>query len=86
MNFIECCEKVREKGLCMIRLQEGQSAQYDLLPFEGEEKRGWVWLDPTTANVVCQIYSVLSPERQEKFRTLPAPVIINFCWRVADGK
>lgn len=82
MNFVECCEKVREKGLCMIRLREGQSAQYDLLPFEGEEKQGWVWLDATTANIVCQVYSVLSPDRREKFHTLPASVILNFCWKV----
>ncbi len=84
MTFLECCERVCEKGLCMIRPQEGHPAQYDLLPFENAEKEGWIWLDATTANIVCQIYSVLSPDRQEKFRSLPASVILNFCWKVVQ--
>lgn len=57
---------------------------YDIRePFEAGA--GWVWLDATTANVVCQIFDALSPDRQETFKTLPASVILKFCWRVANG-
>lgn len=82
MTFLECCKRVCEQGLCMIRPQDGHAAQYDLLPFEGEEKDGWVWLDSTTANIVCQIHSTLPPDRQEKFRSLSASVILSFCSKV----
>ena len=51
----------------------------------GRAGAGWVWLDATTANVVCQIFDALSPDRQETFKTLPASVILKFCWRVANG-
>ena len=72
MTFLECCQTVREHGLRDIRE-----------PFEAGA--GWVWLDATTANVVCQIFDALSPDRQETFKTLPASVILKFCWRVANG-
>ena len=44
-----------------------------------------VWLDATTANIVCQIYEALSPDRQEKFKDLPASKILDLCWRVTNG-
>ena len=70
----------------MIRPQDGEQAQYDLNEaFEGE-LRGWIWLDMVTANVVCQIYELLSPEQQEKIQSLPMGVVLNFCWRVANGR
>lgn len=84
MTFLESCQHVREHGLCMIRPRENSPGQYDVRgPFE--EGTGWVWLDATTANIVCQIFEALSPERQEKFKTLPADVILKFCWRIANG-
>ena len=99
MTFLECCQTVREHGLRMIRPREHTPGLYDIRePFEAGA--GWVWLDATTANVVCQIFAVnsesiclpgcqifdaLSPDRQETFKTLPASVILKFCWRVANG-
>ena len=71
MTFLECCQTVREHGLRMIRPREHTPGLYDIRePFEAGA--GWVWLDATTANVVCQ-------------KTLPASVILKFCWRVANG-
>lgn len=82
MTFLECCQTVREHGLRMIRPREHTPGLYDIRePFEAGA--GWVWLDATTANVVCQIFDALSPDRQETFKTLPASVILKFCWRVA---
>lgn len=84
MTFLECCQTVREHGLRMIRPAEHTPGLYDIRePFEAGA--GWVWLDATTANVVCQIFDALSPDRQETFKTLPASVILKFCWRVANG-
>ena len=83
LTFLECCEIVRSGGLRMIRPSGEASGQYDLCePFENE--KGWTWLDAVTANVVCQVYSALSPERQEKFKALPAGVILNFCWKIVE--
>lgn len=71
MTFLECCQTVREHGLRMIRPREHTPGLYDIRePFEAGA--GWVWLDATTANVVCQIFDALSPDRQETFKTLPA--------------
>ena len=84
MTFLECCQFVRDNGLSMIRPRGNIPGQYDICePFESGA--GWVWLDATTANVVCQICAALSPERQETFKSLPASVILKFCWRVANG-
>ena len=84
MTFLDCCRRVRENGLCMIRPRGDISGQYDLCePFEGGT--GWVWLDTTTANIVYQIFDALSPDRQERFKALPASVILTFCWRIANG-
>ena len=64
MTFLECCQTVREHGLRMIRPREHTPGLYDIRePFEAGA--GWVWLDATTANVVCQIFDALSPDRQE---------------------
>ena len=60
MTFLECCQTVREHGLRMIRPREHTPGLYDIRePFEAGA--GWVWLDATTANVVCQIFDALSP-------------------------
>lgn len=83
MTFFECCEVVRDGGLRMIRPREDVPGQYDLCEaFENE--KGWTWLDAVTANVVCQVHDALSPDRQEKFETLPAGAILNFCWKVTN--
>lgn len=83
MTFLACCQHVRDHGLCMIRAQEDSPGQYDLCePFENG--RGWMWLDATTANIVCQVYEALSPDRQEKFKDLPASLVLNLCWKVVD--
>ena len=59
MTFLECCQTVREHGLRMIRPREHTPGLYDIRePFEAGA--GWVWLDATTANVVCQIFAVNS--------------------------
>ena len=56
----------------MIRPREHTPGLYDIRePFEAGA--GWVWLDATTANVVCQIFDALSPDRQETFKTLRHP-------------
>lgn len=82
MTFLECCQTVKTKDLHMIRPKKNAPKQYDLCePFEGG--KGWIWLDAVTANVVCQAYDMLSPERQEKFRHLPADVILEICWKAA---
>lgn len=84
MTFLECCQTVCDNGLRMIRPRENAPGQYDMCePFEAGA--GWIWLDTTTANVVCQIFDALSPDRQETFKTLPVSVILKFCWRVANG-
>lgn len=84
MTFFECCETVRAKGLHMIRPFDGSPDQYEMCePFENE--KDWTWLDAVTANVVCQVHDVLSPDRQKKFEVLPAGVILNFCWKVTGG-
>lgn len=84
MTFLECCQTVRDNGLRMIRPRENAPGQYDMCePFEAGA--GWIWLDTTTANVVCQIFDALSPDRQETFKTLSVSVILKFCWRVANG-
>lgn len=83
MTFFECCEAVRDGGLHIIRAREGVPGQYDLRePFE--EESGWTWLDTVTANVVCQVHDALSPDRREKFEALPAKVILDFCWKIAN--
>lgn len=83
MTFWECCEIVRNDGLRMIRSDKAAPGQYELCePFEGGE--GWTWLDMVTANVVRQVYDALSPEKQEKYKFLPAGVILNICWKVAS--
>ena len=38
--------------------------------------RGIEAVDTVTANVVCQVYEALSPDKREKFRRLPAGVIL----------
>jgi len=84
MTFFECCEAVRGHGLQMICPSKNAPGQYDLAePFDGGT--GWVWLDTVTANVVCQVHDALSPEHREKFKALPAGVILKFCWQVAGG-
>ena len=61
MTFLECCQTVREHGLRMIRPREHTPGLYDIRePFEAGA--GWVWLDATTANVVCQIFDALSQD------------------------
>lgn len=81
MTFYECCEAVRADGLRMIRASNGIPGQYDLCePFENGT--GWVWLDAVTANVVCQVHDALSPDRREKFKTLPAGMILDLCWKI----
>ena len=83
MTFFECCEAVRDGGLRMIRPCEDAPGQYDLCE-AFENGKGWIWLDAVTANVVCQVHDTLSPDRQEKFETLSAGVILNFCWKVTS--
>lgn len=83
LTFLECCEIVRSGGLRMIRPSGDVSGQYDLCePFENE--KGWTWLDAVTANVVCQVHDALSPDQREKFEALPAKVILDFCWKIAN--
>lgn len=83
MTFFECCQTVKAKGLHMIRPSVDTPGQYDLCePFEGG--KGWTWLDAVTANLVCQIHDLLSRERQEKFKNLPAEVILDFCWKAVS--
>ncbi len=83
LTFLECCEIVRAEGLHMVRPSSDASGRYDLCePFE--QGSGWIWLDAVTANVVCQVYGALSPERQEQFKNLPAGVILNFCWKIVE--
>lgn len=84
MTFFECCEAVRDGGLRMIRPREDVLGQYDLCE-AFENGKDWTWLDAVTANVVCQVHDALSPDRQEKFEALPAGVILNFCWKIANG-
>ncbi len=84
MTFFEYCEAVRDSGLHMIRPSAGEPGQYELCePFENG--KGWTWLDAVTANVVCQVHDALSPDRREKFKALPAEVVLKFCWKVAGG-
>lgn len=84
-TFLECCETVRDKGLHMIRPCEKLPGQYEICKaFEHED--GWIWLDAVTANIVCQVYEALPPDKREKFRRLPAGVILDLCWKVADGR
>ncbi len=80
MNFLECCQTVKANGLHMIRPSKDTLGQYDLCePFEGG--KDWIWLDAVTANLVCQAYELLSPERQEKFKSLSAGIILDICWK-----
>lgn len=83
MTFLDCCEVVRTNGLHMIRPSKDTPGHYDLCePFEGS--KDWVWLDKVTANVVCQVYRALSPEKQDKFKRLPAGTILDICWKAAS--
>lgn len=85
MTFFECCEVVRADGLHMIRPNENTPGQYDLCE-SFEHRKGWIWLDAVTANLVCQVHDALSPDRQQKFEAMPAGAILNFCWKVASRK
>ena len=83
MTFFECCETVRAGGLRMIRPSAETPGQYDLCePFENG--KGWTWLDAVTANVVCQVHDAISQDQREKFEALPAKVILDFCWKIAN--
>ena len=53
--------------------------------FDGIKGREVVTFRSFAADVVCQIFDALSQDRQETFKTLPASVILKFCWRVANG-
>lgn len=83
MPFIDCCKTVKAGGLRMIRPSEDTPGQYDLSE-SLEERKGWIWLDAVTANVVCQVYEALSPERQEKFKKDSAEAVLQFCWKVVS--
>jgi len=86
LTFLDCCNAVRAGGLKMIRPREGSPARYDIKePFDGS-MAGWMCLDATTANVVCQVHDALRPENQEKLRALSMETVLNFCWRVANGE
>lgn len=83
MTFFECCQKVKANGLHMIHPNKDVPGQYDLCePFEGG--KDWIWLDAVTANLVCQVYDALSPERREKFKSLPGGVILDICWKAVS--
>jgi len=83
MTFYECCQKVKAGGLRMIRPSNDNPGQYDLRePFEGG--KDWIWLDAVTANLVCQVYDALSPERRERFKGLSAGVVLDICWKAVS--
>ena len=83
MTFFECGETARAGGLRLLRRCAVTAGLYDLCePFENG--KGWTWLDAVTANVVCQVHDALSPDQREKFEALPAKVILDFCWKIAN--
>ncbi len=85
MTFFECCETVRKDGLHLIRPRRGVTGQYDLKPPDTGPSGEWGFLDAVTANLVCQLCAALSVSRQERFKCLPAGMILALCQRFADG-
>ncbi len=83
MPFIDCCKAVKANGLHLIRPSKDMPGQYDLSQ-SLEERKGWIWLDAVTANIVCQVYESLSAERQEILKKVSAGAILQLCWKVVN--
>ena len=60
---------------CYLLYREGQKGENGLTET--------IVIDP--ADRGAQIYEALSPDRQEKFKDLPASKILDLCWRVTNG-
>ena len=73
---------VSEKQYKLIR-QKKNAAIYeiDCKDHEGN-KRGWTFLDGTTANVIVKVVEALSPENREKLLKMSPMQVINLSWKL----
>lgn len=49
--------------------------------FIEKKGKGWVIIDAFTASAVVQIYDMLKPKQQAKFKTFRMKTIVDFTWK-----
>ena len=86
MTIIEVANKAKEDGAQLIRYRkdshkETETAQYDCKPMFTGSKRGWIYIDSSTASAMTAVYNALKPELQAKFNNLPLGKLVDFCWK-----
>jgi hypothetical protein len=83
MNFIDCCNYVKENGCSLIRARKGTN-EYDCKIYTSGSKRGWTYLDGFTASAVLSIYNNLGEENKLKYANTPALSAINIAWKIIN--
>lgn len=85
MTTIEAAREALANGAQVIRPRKGDEEskpyQWDVKPYFGGNKRGWIALDSTTAGALVAVYDALKPEMQAKFNSIPLGKLVSFAWK-----
>jgi hypothetical protein len=82
MKINEIVKKIiTEQQYLIIRERKNEAGEYDIKEDCGT-KKGWVYIDGVTANLINKIYNALSEERREKYISLPLSRLIDVSWKM----
>lgn len=81
MTLYECAKRVQSCGIQLIRSRKDAPADYDCKNWEGN-KRGWYFLDATTASAIVAVREALRPDHQSHFDALPLQKAVTVCWKL----
>lgn len=93
MTISEITAQVEREHQCVLfrkrkeALVKGAPVQYDVKDYGLEHrgnKRGWAFMDATTAHAMNVCRAALKPENREKWDRLPLPLLIKFTWEAVE--
>lgn len=83
MRALEIARMVKETQTCHVaRPRKDTPGQYDAKPYNVGSRRGWVYLDLTTAHAIVSVHDALNPTNQAKFSTLPLVKMARVAWKL----
>lgn len=84
MNIYEISKKVvSESQCCLIRMKKNSTPeQLDVKEVFTGNKKGWVYLDGMTANLIVKVTEALGDVNRNKFLNLTPMSAINMAWKL----
>lgn len=88
MTITQACEQVLKESSCgMVRPTKKAMVpgpvQYDFHFYGAGKKKGWTYLDTTSASVYLQIYQRMTERQRQALEAMSLQKAIALIWRIA---